>query len=362
MARPQFARLRQVCPHIWMVPTCHCLGVREREIPRMSQLNTYDLSLKELAGIALPNGTGTGSAVRQSGPTLVWSLLPDLDMVVLNIFAAHGTIFWNFSQYGQFTFSEQRACWPFMKQERMEQTHAVLRGVIKKAGMPKRSAFSCKALGLWMHTAEFCPRAVPTSWRFMHLRHMSIVLPTADKDAVQGHFEEQWRCFGADAVMDCSEQYDMVDFADLKGTLHEKLLHQNIASTNADERSWLYDEVLKYQTCESLAQLGRSLDIRFAARGLFDIVPVPTRFSPFVDADRYAEVLRFRARLAISVCPLPQIEKLALRVSKTELHVGEYPGTLQNELSTLFANKLEKYREITAFELPSQKVIATEER
>lgn len=321
----------------------------------MSHLNTHDLSLKELAAIILPDGTDPGSAVRQSGPTLVWSPLPDLDMVVLNIFAGQGTIFWNFAQYGRFASSEQRACSPLMKQDRMERTHAALRSMIKKAGMPKRSAFSCKALGLWTHTAEFCPPAAPASWRYMHLRHASIALPAADKDAVQAHFEEQWRCFGADALMDCSERYDMVDFSDLKGTPHEKMLHQNIASTNADDRAWLYDEVLKYRTGESLAQLGRSLDIRFAARGLFDIVPVPTRFSPFVDAERYAEVLRFRARLAICVCPLPQIEKLALRVSKTELHVGEYPGDLQDELSTLFSSKLEQYRAITGFELPSQK-------
>lgn len=322
---------------------------------KMSMMNTIDLSLRELGEISLPDGTDSDSFIRRRGVTLIWSLLPDLDVYVLNVFSEKKNIFWNFAQYERLCASEQRVCMPLISRDRREKTHALLRNHIKKAGQPKRSVFSYKMLGLWTHTAEFSPPAAPIEWRFMHLRHMSMVVPVVDRSSVQAHFEDQLRIFGADALIGCSERYEMVDFEDLRGSEHEKLLYQNIATTNLEDRLWLYDEVLKYRSIESLVQLGIHLDIRFAARGLFDIAPAPTRFSPFIDAERYADVLRFRARVAVSVCPLPQIEKLALRVNDVDLHVGEFPPNLQSELSTMLFARLEQMRWIIDFELPSQK-------
>ena len=321
----------------------------------MLTLNSIDLSLEELGAIALPDGTESNHLVRQSGVTLVWTLLPVFDMYALNIFAKNGFIFWNFFQYSGLSSSEQHAYAPLLSPDRMAQTHSALSRLIKQAGHAKKSAFSCKSLGIWTHTAEFCPPTAPTSWRYMHLRHLSILIPKVDREAVQSHFEEQWRCFGSDALMVYPDGSELVDFGDIRGTPYEKLLYGNIASTTADERMWLYDEVLKYQSAESLSKLAGSLDIRFGAKGLFNLGPVPLQFASFVDADRYADVLRLRARIALLVCPLPQIEKLALRVKTIEPYIGEYAGDLRNELFMMLDSRLMPFRSTIDFELPSQK-------
>jgi hypothetical protein len=273
---------------------------------------------------------------------------------VLNLFAEREHAFWNFWPYTSLLASETRFHFPALSRDRVNQTHSVLARLIKQAGHKKKSDFASRALGSWANTPQFNPYDIPTELRRLYFRHLSIVVPKADRDAVQSHFEQQANCFGNSALIPCPEISELGVFDDLVGTMHWKLLYYPIVKTNAEDRVWLYDEVRKYQSAEALSVLAASLDPRFAIKGLFDLFCVPTRFVPFVEMDRYAEVLRFRVRLALVLCPLPQIEKLALILSSHDAILGEYPEGIREELLEMLKNRLEPYRSILEFKFPSE--------
>jgi hypothetical protein len=229
----------------------------------------------------------------------------------------------------------------------------VLTRLIKQAGHKKKSDFAFRALGSWTHRPEFNPFDSPRRLRDLYFRHFSILIQPKDRDAVQHHFEEQVNCFENSALIACPEESNLGDFDDLVGSVHWKLLYWPILKTTAEDRAWLYDSVRQYQSAEALAVLAAGLDPRFAMRGLFNLFSVPTRFIPFVEMDRYAEVLRFRVRLALAICPLKEIEKLALTSISRDADMGAYPKGTLDELLGMLNVRLDRYRQILDFKLSS---------
>lgn len=327
-------------------------GALVRKGHKITPLINYDLSLNELGEIGRPGGT---AAFRRSGVALIWTLLPVFDMYVLNIFTQREHVFWNFCVYNRLFASELQLDWQYRTSGRINKTHSVLTRLIKQAGHKKKSDFASTMLGAWTRTPEFNPNEIPTELRGLGFRHLSMLVPKGDRDAVQNHFEEQIKYFADGALFSYPEKDRTVDFDNLRGTSHWRLLNEHIVKMNSEDRAWLYDEVRKYESNDALVVLAASLDPRFAIRGLFSLFPVWPRFVPFVDLDRYAEVLRFRTRLALIVCPLPQIEKFT-RDIHSNLGKSEYSDNVHDELLAMLAARLEPYRAITEFEYPSSPI------
>jgi hypothetical protein len=325
------------------------LGAHAQGCHKMMAITHFDLSLKELGEISRPGGM---AAYRQSGISFLWTLLPVFDVYVLNIFTPYEHLCWNFSPYEKLLASEVQFVWSYRMSERIKQTNAVLSRLIKQAGHKKKSDFALTSFGNWTCTPDFNPNEVPTELRYLGGRHWSMVVPKMDRNAVQRHFEDQAHRFGDSALLPYPDNIRLMDTQDIDETMHGRLLALHIRKTDADDRAWLYEEVRKYESADAWAGLVASLDSRFAIKGIFNLSGVPSHFVPFVDMEQYAEVLRFRIRVVLAVCPLPRIEGLAsfVRMAAT---VGEYPNGMRDELLAMLDAHLEPYRPIIDFEFPS---------
>lgn len=318
----------------------------------MVNLAQFDLSLKELGAIARPGGM---APYRQSGISLIWTLLPVFDVYVLNLFTPYNHIFWNFSPYYRLRASEIRFTWPYRFPDSGKETESLLTKLIRQAGHRKRSDFAHELLGTWTRTPEFNPiYDEETGLDCIGGRHWSMVVPKADREAVQQHFQEQAVRFGDSALLPYPDDIQLIEALDLDETEHGKLLHMDIRLSRAPDREWLYQQVRQYDTQEALAKLIAALDPRFGIKGHFALWPVLSSFVPFVDMARYAEVLRFHARVALEVCPLPVIEGFVSMVQSGATNgLSEYPPGLGEELLDALEAKLAPYRSVTDFKLPS---------
>ncbi|WP_157679545.1 hypothetical protein [Methylovulum psychrotolerans] len=183
--------------------------------------------------------------------------------------------------------------------------------------------------------------------------HKSIIVPAVDREAVQAHFEAQAKCFGDGSVSPYPERYLKDSIGDLDNTVHHKLLAEHIMQKNADGRAWLYEQARQLDNATSITQLAASLDPRFGLKGLISLYPVAARFVPFVDMERYAEVLRFRTKVALEICRLPSMEWLVIAI-RDSMELGEYPGGVKEEMLAMLEPRLHPYRQLIGFEFPSQ--------
>jgi hypothetical protein len=321
----------------------------------MEPIVNIDLSLKELGECGRPGGM---AAFRRSGIALYWTLLPGLDAYALNGFAPLDHAFWNFSAYQRLRQTEEQFCSQATRDERHAEVVRALTRLSRQAGHNKRSGFAHGVFGSWgAGLGEFNPPNDEMGFIHMWDRRISMVMPTADREAVQAHFEAQADRFGESSVIHYPERCLRHNIGDLENTDHYQLLNGDIARKNPDERAWLYEQARQLDNAQSISALTDELDIRFALRAMFALSRVWPSFAPFVDMDRYAGVLRFRAKVALAACPLPQIERLAFQIrffSELDARLGENPADIFEELVAMLESHLEPYRPLIDFELPSQ--------
>jgi hypothetical protein len=323
----------------------------------MSLVNIFDLSIKELGQIAQPNGT---DPFRQSGVSLVWTPLPTLGVQILNIFTEKNHIFWNFCPYRKLLISESQFHYPSLTVDRGKEIHAKLTRVIHQAGHKKHSEFAAASLGSWTSRPEFSPpKGKQTAFtRLGGNRHFSLVMPSEDRPAVQNHFEQQARCFGNNSLIACPDTFDLLESQNLRGTFHDRIVSNPLQNANTQEHAWVYDTIRKYEVAEEFDRLIASLDFRIKVEGYIGLVPVTTRFAPFVNMEQFAEILRFRARVALAICPLPIINNKAIYLtshgSPSSSESFKFPDGVREEMLEMFRARLEPYRTIIDFKLPSQ--------
>lgn len=316
----------------------------------MVKLNIHEVPLRELGRLT---DSERLADIRREGISFIWTPLPDFDALILNVFAPTSYVFWNFFLYRSLLASERKFHSPFLAAEARGRTHSKIALLARKAGHKKKSDFAHNMLGAWTRSPEFNPDDVPTILRYLGFRHLSILVPKADRNTVQSHFDEQMQIWGERCLCPYPETDHIWHFGELdRDSANWKLLYWPILKTNAEEREWLYAEARKYDSDDKLIELAAKLDRRFAIGGLVNLSGVPSQFVPFVDMEKYAAVLRFRARLTVMICPLPQIEKFPLDM-ESAVGVFEYPGGVFDEVLQLLKERLAPYRDIIEFEFPS---------
>jgi hypothetical protein len=316
----------------------------------MEKLNNYEFSLTELGRLT---DSERLAEMRREGISLVWTPLPEFETFVLNIFAPTANVFWNFFTYESLVASERKFHTPFLSAEVRGHTHARIARLVRNTGHKKKSDFAHDMLGAWTRSPEFSPDDVPGAIRFLEFRHLSIHMPKKDRDAVQRHFEDQVQIWGRSCLYTYPEQDRIWHFDELdRESAHWKLLNWSILKTTAEDREWLYAEARKYDSDDKLKVLAATLDPRFAIKGIVSLVGVPSKFKPFVDMPRYADVLRLRARLAVMICPMRRIERYPVDL-ESSVGVFEYPEGVLEEMLQILGGRLAPHRSIVEFVFPS---------
>lgn len=332
----------------------HYLGAREAESRDMAKLITHELSLVEL-------GTLTDSArldeLRRSEISVVWAPIPEFDAYVLNIFAPTSYVFWNFFVYESLLTSERKFHSkfqsPFISAEVRADTHTKIARLARQSGHKKRSDFTHDMLGAWTRTPDFNPDSAPTIIRYLGFRHFSMLVPTVDRQPVQEHFEKQAYRWRESCLFPYPETDSIWHYGDLdQNSAHWSLLYRPITKTSAEEREWLYAEAGRYDSVDKLKVLAATLDRRFAISGMINLAGVPSRFLPYVNMQRYADVLRLRARLALMICPLRKIEQFPLQMEGA-VGIFKYPDGVFDEMLQSFKERLKSHRDVFDFEFPS---------
>lgn len=312
----------------------------------MKRVTILEYLPSELAGLSDSNRL---AELRQDGISIVWTPLLEFNAFVLNIFAPTSFVFWNFCLYRSLLAAERRFHSQFLTENARGNTHSKIASLAKKAGAKKKSDFVHDMLGAWTKSPEFNSTDEPTALRRLEFRHTSLLVPGAKRDSVQNYIDEQLKCWNEDALYAYPETSAIWHFDEIdRDSAHWKLLYWPVLKTTADDREWLYYQAAQFGSDQKLKELAANLDPRFAIKGVINFACIPKQFLPFVDLKKYAIVLHMRARLAVMICPLPQIEKFFFSLNGTD-RIGDYPVGILEEMRELFSRRLEPYGRILDF-------------
>jgi hypothetical protein len=310
-----------------------------------------ELSLKELARVGRSAGI---EEFRSPQIRLTWTPLEPFDSWVLNLFAPNETIFWNFYIYSALLDSEYAFHKPFLSRDCLSRTDEILTALILEAGKDKRSDFASLLLGSWTARPEYFPPRDRSDVSFRSHRHRSMLVPRADRRATSVHFWQQFETFGQSSVKSCPDKERIADFDHLRTRPEYRLLADYITQFKASELTSACEQARMLSGAEEFTGFICGLDIRFGARGLFSVFPVPAHIVGSINMAEYADILRFRARVAVKVCSLPQIERLAKDVESADVANGAiYPDGVKRELLGTFFEALSPFRPLIDFQFPS---------
>ncbi len=281
-------------------------------------LQELELSRWELESI-VPGGAF--AVIRRQAPLMLWTPIEELGAFMLNLFSPQDHLFWNLRDYRAFQAGNVAYVDSLVRDEN---TRCVLDGVVTESGAERRSDFAYILLGGLAR--RYGDRYFPADTSALSQsagRHLSIIVPAAQRAAVARYFQRQHEVFGESAFRRCPDGIG-VGLPDDRGTIAFQVLQHPADGLRPHDRQALVAKIASLRAGE--LPLWQDGDERwpygYQAGALLMVLDVATDAVGDV-----ATILRFRAEVAIREFSLPVLERL-----KQEL---DEPGWNQCALADL---------------------------
>jgi hypothetical protein len=311
-------------------------------------VRSLDLSLSRLSEIGRRGG---GRAFQQDDLILGWTPLPAFDSYVVNVFSPVGSALWNFNIYAPLFQAEFEHHSRFLEEGNRARTARELLKVIREAGHAKRSDFSAYLLGNWMATPDYLPSWGPSDAHYLAHRHRSMLVAQDARSSVTEHFVEQTATFLDSSFKPCDDLVDLCDIDSLRCTPEWQLLTSALTQIRSQsELQNLLAKVNELNEGSLFSEFTGALDLRFGIQGCISLwMPPASVVSPLFVGD-CAKLLEFRLKVALSVCSLPQIERLMNEV-KGSFGDSEtpFPIEFRESLWQALRDRLCPYLDLTSF-------------
>lgn len=296
-------------------------------------MQELELSRWELEGLA----TGDGfAAVRTDVPQMVWTPIEELGALMLNLFAPRGHVLWNLRDYrafqsGNVAYLENLA--------RHEDTRSLLDDLITESGAERNSDFAYLLLGGL--TRRYGDRYFPDDTSALSQsagRHLSILVPAAQRAAVARYFQRQLAVFGASAFRPFQDGAS-VGLSDDRTTLAFQLLQQPADALRPRDRQAVVATIASVRAGQASlwTEEDEQLPYGYQAGALIVLLDPP--------ADALGDITtieRFRAEVAVREFALPVLERLKHELDEPGWNRFEL-ADLREELRGLFDAQLVKY-------------------
>lgn len=296
-------------------------------------MQELELSRWELEGLAPGDGF---AAVRTDAPQMVWTPIEELGALMLNLFAPRGHVFWNLRDYrafqsGNISYVENLA--------RHDDTRSRLDDLITESGADRNSEFAYLLLGGL--TRRYGDRYFPDDTSALAQsagRHLSILVPAAQRPAVARYFQRQHEVFGASAFRQCRNGIS-VGLSDDRSTLAFQLLQQPADALRSRDRQALMATIASVRAGQASlwTREDERLPYGYQAGALIMLLDPPD------DAiSDITTIERFRAEVAVREFALPVLERLKHELDEPGWNRFEL-ADLREELRGLFDVQLAKY-------------------
>jgi hypothetical protein len=311
-------------------------------------VRSLDISLAKLSQIGHRGGV---RAFRQEELILGWTLLPEFDSYVVNVFAPVDSALWNFDVYAALSRAELLHQAKFLDEDRRARTAKELLRIIREAGQTKRSDFSSLLLGNWTATPDYFAAWEQSDARLLAHRHRSVLLPAEARSLVTQHFLDQAATFADSCVKPCDDTFALGEVDDLRGTEEWQLLSTALSQLQSQrELDDLLAKVNEFDDERRFGEFADALDLRFGARGCISFWMPPAALISHLALKECAALLEFRLKVALSVCALPQVERL-MNEMKSAIDDAESPFSTEFRESMWLAlrGRLDPYLDLIAF-------------
>jgi hypothetical protein len=311
-------------------------------------VRSLDVSLLQLSEIGRRGGV---RAFQQDDLILGWTLLPAFDSYALNVFAPAGNALWNFDMYAALSHAELVHQAKFLSDDSRTKTAKELLKIIREAGHTKRSDFSSLLLGNWTATPDYFVAWEQSEVSLLAHRHRSVLVPAEARPLVAEHFCDQAAAFADSCVKPYDDSISLAAIDDFRGTAEWRLLTSALTEINSQsELQKLLAKVNELDDGARFSDFTETLDLRFGIRGCISLwMPPASVVSPLAVED-CATLLEFRLKVALSVCSLPQVERLMNEV-KGSFDDSEtpFPIEFRKSLWSALRGRLHPYLDLIAF-------------
>jgi hypothetical protein len=308
---------------------------------------SLDLSLTSLAEVGRRGGFRD---FQQDDLVLGWTPLRAFDSYVVNLFAPAGHALWNFNVYAALFDAELAHSRKLLTGESRGKTQREIGRIIQEAGHAKRSDFAARFLGMWTATPDHFPPRAQSDVRFLAHRHRSVLVPAEARNCVTEHFFEQGRTFVDSSVKPCDDAIALSEVEDLKVRPEWRLLSESVNQINSQKAlDYLLDMVGDLADERRFQEFVKALDIRFGIQGHISLWLPPTALVSHLHVEGCAALLEFRLKVALSICTLPQQERL---MKEAESLAGSAPallGEIGIRQRSALRDRLQPYLPLTAF-------------
>jgi hypothetical protein len=277
--------------------------------------------------------------------------LPAFDSYVVNVFAPVGNALWNLNIYAALFQAEFEHHSRFLEEGNRARTARELLKIIREAGHAKRSDFSANLLGTWTGTPDYLPSWGPSDAHYLAHRHRSMLVAQEARSSVTEHFVEQPATFLDSSFKPCDDLVDLSEIDSLRDTPEWQLLTS--ALTQIRSQSDLQNLLAKVNEVNDgprFSEFTDALDLRFGIQGCISLwMPPASVVSPLAVED-CATLLEFRLKVALSVCSLPQVERLMNEVKRSfDDSETPFPIEFRKSLWSALRGRLHPYLDLIAF-------------
>ena len=277
--------------------------------------------------------------------------MPAFDSYVVNVFAPVGNALWDLNIYAALFQSEFEHHSRFLEESKRARTARELLKIIREAGHAKRSDFSAYLLGNWMVTPDYLPSWEESDVLYLSHRHRSLLVARHARSSVTEHFVEQAATFLASSFKPCDDSADLSEIDSLRSTPEWQLLTSALSQISSQgELQKLLAKVTELDDERRFSDFADALDLRFGIQGCISLwMPPASVVSPLVVGD-CAKLLEFRLKVALSVCSLPQIERLMNEVKGSfEDSETPFPIEFRESMWQALRDRLHPYLDLISF-------------
>jgi hypothetical protein len=299
----------------------------------MLRLLVSELSILDLASLIDPNAF---QEFRDAGAIklTVTRLQHDhLDVVALNAFAPHDSVFFQFNRFKRLCdYEEDCVRQPEGLWYTLPESHDKLQSLAKllrKNCIPKKTDFTALFLGQLRHSA-FTPRQ-SHSGGVGSGRHFSLIVHPGHEKQVVSHFEAQLLLFGKMSTATWPDQVAPEDY-EMKNVRYGPYSKLLIDPINVLNPSWFENQLLSIMkngeiSKEFLSSISLSV-IHKAVVSLFG------SFGPTFDEVLCEKVILFRLEVICRLCPYHVVEWY-LRYLQEQKDVYYSPGLRETSIARL---------------------------
>lgn len=276
------------------------------------------------------------AAIRTEAPLMLWTPIEELGALMLNLFSPRDHLLWNLRDYRAFQAGNVAYVDGLVRDEN---SRRLLDDVITESGAERQSDFAYLLLGGLAR--RYGDRYFPVDTSALSQsagRHLSIIVPAAQRAAVGRYFQRQYEVFGESAFHRCPDGIG-VGLSDDRYTVAFRVLQVPADGLRMRDRQGLVAAIESIRAGElPLWQHGdEHWPYGYQAGVLLMLL------SPATDAvDDIASILRFRAEVAVREFSLPVLERV-----KQELEDSGWNhfalADLREELRGMFDAQLSKY-------------------